>query len=99
MVIKNISGIFPNREPLDPVRSKKSPEVQGKTDKVDISPEAREKQSVQVILNKAKSALKELPDVRKDIVDSVSNKVKNGYDLEESYKSGIADRLLDKKYI
>ncbi|MFC1564109.1 hypothetical protein ACFL6G_04190 [candidate division KSB1 bacterium] len=99
MVINRIEGIFPNRDNIEPVKRKKDPEPAKKADDVQISPEARERQSIQQIFEKAKKYIRELPDVRGEEIDRASEIVKDLYKLDPGKLSDIADKLLDKDYI
>ncbi|MCP4726111.1 MAG: flagellar biosynthesis anti-sigma factor FlgM [bacterium] len=99
MVINRIEGIFPNRDNIEPVKRKKETEPAKKADDVQISNEARERQSIQKIFEKAKNYIKNLPDIREEKVESASNIIRDQYKLDPDKLSNIADKLLDKDYI
>ncbi len=99
MVINRIDGIFPNRDNIEPVKRKKEAEPVKKADNVQISSEARERQSIQQIFEKAKNYIKNLPDIREEEVDRISNIIRDQYKLDPDRLSNIANKLLDKDYI
>lgn len=93
--IKEIQGKPVEGKPR--VTSKKAekgkPEV-SKTDRVDISPEAKELQQTESLIAAAKKAFEELPDVREEVIKEVAERLERGtYDRSDVVEK-LAEALL-----
>jgi len=64
-----------------------------KTDRVQISEEARNRQSIDDLATKVKQYLDRIPDIRESKVEEISSKLKQGYTLNDDQLSIIADRI------
>lgn len=93
MNVNSIGGLQPSNENLEPSKRRGSASETGKSDHVEISSEARHKQSVDNLQKLVKEYLERIPSVRKDRVDSVNNKIKEGYNLDYKTLFLIAERI------
>ena len=90
--IKEIQGKQVESKPRVPSTKaeKGKPEV-SKTDRVDISPEAKELQTVESLIAAARKAFEELPDVREEVIQEVTERLEGGaYD-----GSDVIERLAE----
>lgn len=61
------------------------------TDRVDISPEAKELQKIESLIAAAKKAFEELPDVREEVIQEVTERLEGGtYD-----RSDVVEKLAE----
>lgn len=93
MVINGINRIAPSegRAPSPIKRTRvQNPK---KSDKVQISDEARKKQFIDDLVAKVKKYLERIPDIRQDKVDDASAKIKHGYRLNNEELAEIADQI------
>lgn len=93
MNINSISGIAGASGSLDSSNKRTNSVKTKKTDLVQISEEAREKQSIDELTSKVKKYLDRIPDIRESKVEEITLRLKQGYVLNENQLSIIADRI------
>lgn len=93
MNINSISNIGASSGSLDSSNKRTNSAKEKKTDHVQISEEARRKQSIDDLANKVKKYLDRIPDIRESKLEEITLKIKRGYVLDENQLSIIADRI------
>jgi len=93
MNINGIHNIAASSGSIDPSNKKAQTAKTRKTDQVQISDEARNRQSIDDLVSKVKEYLSRIPDIRESKVEEISSKLKHGYTLDENQLSIIADRI------
>ena len=93
MNINSINRLAALSGSLDSSNKRTSSAKAKKTDQVQISEEARKKQSIDDLVNKVKQYLDRIPDIRESKVEEITLKLKQGYVLDENQLSIIADRI------
>ena len=93
MNVNSISGLPPSKENLEPSKWRSNASEITKSDHVEISSEAKYKQSVDSLQKLVKEYLDRIPSIRKDRVETVNKKIKEGYNLDYKMLFLIAERI------
>ena len=93
MNVNSINSIGAASGSLESSKKQARSEKSKKTDQVQISDEARKKQSIDDLAVKVKKYLDRIPDIRESKVEKISVRLKQGYELNEKQLSIIADRI------
>jgi len=93
MNINGINRIAASSGSLDSSNKRAQSAKESKADRVQISEEARTRQSIDDLATKVKKYLDRIPDIRESKVEEISSKLKQGYTLNEDQLSIIADRI------
>ena len=93
--IKDIQGKqVESKSRVTSTKAKKGKPEVSKTDRVDISPEAKELQTLESLIAAAKKAFEELPDVREEVIQKVTEKLEGGAYDESDVVERLAEALL-----
>lgn len=93
MNVNSINGLTPSKENLELSKNRNGASEIEKTDHVEISSEARHKQSADALRKIVKEYLNRIPPIRKERVETVNNKIKEGYNLDNNMLFLIAERI------
>ncbi len=94
MKINNINGIQSAKNYFELPKKRKVDSEDKKSDRVEISTEAKAQASVNPLRSLVIEYLHKTPSIRKERVEDVTNKVNEGYRLDSNKLSTIAERIL-----
>jgi len=95
MKITEINGLLPAQEPVGSSKKRTESTSASITDKVDISAEAKQKQSLETTIKAIKEYIAQLPPVREEYVSEVIQKLREGYTIDRQMTEAISQRILE----